>query len=890
MYATEVHTSAVREAHVFDVERLTSFMAQQIPSFVPPLQVRQFKHGQSNPTFLLADGSGTKYVLRKKPPGKLLSSAHMVEREYMVMKALKQVNFPVPDLLAFTADSSVIGTPFYIMQFVTGRIFTDPSLPGLPPQERAALFKEFIRVMAFLHSVDYKKVGLGAYGKEGSYYARQVATWTRQYRASATEEVPAIESLITWLSRNVPEELPGDCTIVHGDMKFDNVIFHPTEPRIIAVLDWELSTLGHPLADVAYSCLPYSVDLPGNSLIDKDMSGIPSQAEYVKQYCQHTGRAFPIPKWHFYVAFSAFRLAGIAQGVYKRFLQGNASSTTAGVFGAVSKMCLEAAWSLVEAEESKLTTTGEANVRHGSPKKGVSTMEDIMAALPEPRWEPVSERSVALQKQLWRFLVDNVFPIERQVHDEVNQPGNRWKIPPVIERLKAKAQQAGLWNLFLPDRSNGGAGLSNSEYAPLAELMGYSPHLAPEIFNCNAPDTGNMELLAHFGTEQQKKQWLAPLLAGQIRSCFGMTEPAVASSDATNIECRITRDGEHYVINGRKWWITGAGDPRCKLCIVMGKTDPDTPNQYRQQSMVLVPMDAPGVKLVRPLTTFGYDDAPSGHCELLFENVRVPLTNILGGEGKGFEMAQARLGPGRIHHCMRMVGLAERVLHTMRVRVQERIAFGRPLAEHGIIQQNIAFSRIEIEQARLLTLKAAHMMDTVGNRHARKEIAMIKVVAPNMALKVIDRAIQAFGAAGLSEDFGLAAAFAGARSLRLADGPDEVHMMTIARLELQQHKGKALTQKGGATEAIKRYQTAIAETSGVLSVAEGQDLVEIYALFKQSSAGDNTTPQPNASDVRSYGKWMAWAGLKGMRQEEAQTKYADKIQELQRRKHATTKL
>jgi acyl-CoA dehydrogenase len=385
-----------------------------------------------------------------------------------------------------------------------------------------------------------------------------------------------------------------------------------------------------------------------------------------------------------------------------------------------------------------------------------------------------------LQRRLQAFMEEHVYPNEQRFHDEIER--NRWSPTRVVEELKPKSRAAGLWNLFLPNNEHG-AGLTNLEYAPLCESMGRSA-MAPEVFNCAAPDAGNMEVLARYGTPEQKERWLKPLLAGEIRSCFAMTEPAVASSDATNIEASIVRNGSEYVINGRKWWSSGAGDPRCKIAIFMGKTDPSAA-PHKQQSMVLVPMDAPGVKIVRLLTVFGYDHAPHGHGEVTYENVRVPVSNLLLGEGRGFEIAQGRLGPGRIHHCMRCIGVAERALETMCKRVQSRVAFGKPLAEQGTIRADIAKSRIEIDQARLLTLAAAYKMDTAGNKVARAEISMIKVVAPNVALQVLDRAIQAHGGAGVSQDTFLAEAWAHVRTLRLADGPDEVHLETVAKLELR---------------------------------------------------------------------------------------------------------
>jgi len=399
-----------------------------------------------------------------------------------------------------------------------------------------------------------------------------------------------------------------------------------------------------------------------------------------------------------------------------------------------------------------------------------------------------SPRAEEIAARLTAFIEEHVYPAEPVFERQLEAAADRWNELPIMTELKAKAKAAGLWNLFLPKRHFPDA-LTNLEYAPLCEIMGRSP-IGAEPFNCSAPDTGNMETLILYGTEEQKRRWLAPLMEGRIRSCFAMTEPAVASSDATNIRAEIRRDGDHYVISGRKWWTSGAMDRRCEIAIVMGMTDPEA-ERHRRQSMVLVPLDTPGVRVERALSIFGYDDAPHGHAEVVFENVRVPASNVLLGEGRGFEIAQGRLGPGRIHHCMRVIGVAERALETMCQRAVSRSAFGRAIADHGVTRHWIAESRIEIDQARLLTLHAAHMMDTVGNKAARAEIAMIKVVAPNMAQKVIDRAIQVCGGAGVSQDFHLAYAYARTRVLRLADGPDEVHRETVAKQELRKYLSDA---------------------------------------------------------------------------------------------------
>ena len=411
-----------------------------------------------------------------------------------------------------------------------------------------------------------------------------------------------------------------------------------------------------------------------------------------------------------------------------------------------------------------------------------------------------SDKVKDLQARLLAFMDEHVYPNEERFHEEVaanRAAGNAWIPTKIVEELKPKARAAGLWNLFIPNSARVPQGLTNLEYAPLCEIMGRVTW-APEVFNCSAPDTGNMETLERYASEAIKDEWMEPLLRGEIRSAFLMTEPEVASSDATNIQCRIEDKGDHYLINGRKWWSSGAGDPRCKVFIVMGKTDPEAP-RHSQQSMVVVPADTQGIKVLRALSVFGYDDAPHGHMEVLLENVKVPKGNILLGEGRGFEIAQGRLGPGRIHHCMRSIGAAERALESLCKRVMARTAFGKPVSQQGVWQERIAESRIMIEQARLLTLKAAYMMDTVGNKIAKAEIAMIKVVAPNIALKILDWAIQAHGGGGVSQDFHLANTWAHQRTLRLADGPDEVHRVTIAKLELARHATLAVEPEAAIT-------------------------------------------------------------------------------------------
>uniref|UniRef100_A0A8C7H178 Acyl-CoA dehydrogenase family member 11 n=1 Tax=Oncorhynchus kisutch TaxID=8019 RepID=A0A8C7H178_ONCKI len=622
------------------------------------------------------------------------SPSNLIE-EYRVQKALFSAGFPVPQPLLHCTDAEVIGTEFYLMEHVqVGQCCTvyhcDLRLPGVSAAERAALYVSAVEVLARLHSLDLTSLDLEGYGRGPGYCKRQVSTWTKQYRAAAHKEIPVMDKLSDWLLSNLPTN-DNEVALVHGDFRVDNLIFHPTEARVVAVLDWELSTTGQPMADLAYFLMPNYLP-SGLSLLScmgslRGVEGIPSPEDLISIYCRCREIPSSLHQLNFYLALSVFKMAGIAQGIYARHLLGNASAPNAAQFG-----------------------------------------QSV---------EPLAQ--VGLQ-------------------------------------IAEKYVEAGLWNLFLPAVS----GLSQLDYAHIAEETGRCLY-APDLFNCQAPDTGNMEVLHMFGTEEQKREWLQPLLSGQIRSCFCMTEPDVASSDATNMECTLQRDQDHYVVHGRKWWSSGASGCEVVLC-----------SRHGQHSMILVPLDTPGVNVIRPLTVFGQDDAiHGGHFEIHFDNVRVPASNILLGEGRGFEIAQGRLGPGRLHHCMRAVGSAEWALELLCQRAAHRQTFGKKLYQHEVVAHWIAECRLAIDQTRLLTLHAAHALDTLGSRSARKQIAMIKVVAGRMVCKVVDTAIQVYGGAGVSGDFPLAQMYAYARTLRIADGPDEVHMSSIAHLELRDQMRKA---------------------------------------------------------------------------------------------------
>ncbi|XP_033692793.1 acyl-CoA dehydrogenase family member 10 isoform X3 [Tursiops truncatus] len=778
-----------------------------------PLELLQFDHGQSNPTYYIRLAKH-QLVLRKKPPGTLLPSTHAIEREFSflcsgrIMKALANAGVPVPKVLDLCEDPRVIGTPFYLMEYCPGLIYKDPSLPGLEPSQRRAIYTAMNRVLCKIHSVDLKAAGLEDYGKHGDYVARQVQTWIKQYRASETSTIPPMERLIEWLPLHLPRQQ--QTTVVHGDFRLDNVLFHPETAEVLAVLDWELSTLGDPLADVAHSCLAHY--LPSSfpvqpGLSDSDLSelGIPTAEEYFRMYCLHMGIR-PTENWNFYMAFSFFRIAAILQGVYKRSLTGHASSATGEQTGKLTEFTSNLAWDFAVKEgfrvfkempatkpltrsqhtrarpQSLPRTPGMRSYVTSTASSPAHISKGALVFSPEGLSPPVRE----LYQWLKQVMEPHVYPAEPELQPHQTS-AEKWTPSPLLEDLKEKAKAEGLWNVFLPVETDPekkyGAGLTNVEYAHLCEVMGTSLY-APEIFNCSAPDTGNVELLVRYGTEEQKARWLIPLLEGKARYCFAMTEPQVASSDATNIESSIQEEDGFYVINGHKWWISGILDPRCQLCVFMGKTDPHAP-RHQQQSMLSVPMDTPGIKIIRPLTVYGLEDAPGGHGEVLFEQVCVPKENMVLGPGRGFEIAQGRLGPGRIHHCMWLIGYSERALALTKARAKSRMAFRKPLVEQGTVLADIAQSQVEIEQAQLLVLKAAHVMDVAGSKAAALDIAMIKMGAPPMAYRVTDRAIQAFGAAGPSSDYPLAQFFTRARALRFADGPDEVHRAAVAKMELK---------------------------------------------------------------------------------------------------------
>uniref|UniRef100_A0A8C2CXT2 Acyl-CoA dehydrogenase family member 11 n=1 Tax=Cyprinus carpio TaxID=7962 RepID=A0A8C2CXT2_CYPCA len=715
--------TAVRPEHRFDTNNLKRYLSGKLDSFSgnSTLTLQQYRAGQSNPTFYI-ETADKRYVLRKKPPGELLPGAHKIDREYAVQKALYSVGFPVPHPVLYCTDTHVIGTEFYIMEHVQGRIFRDLRLPGVSVAERTALYVAAVETLAKLHSLDVSSLDLLGYGKGKGYCKRQVSTWTKQYKASNCKD-------------QVNQNLLADFIV-------------SLQARVLAVLDWELSTTGQPLADLAYFLMPHYWPSHYKVISTMENSGkrIPSPDDLISIYCHRRGIPNSLPQQNFFIAMAIFKMAAIAQGIYARHLLGNASSLNAAEF------------------EESVEPLAELGLQIALSSTLAMPISDELFML--------SPKGQAVLQHVKEFMRKHVLPAQQVSTAIISQ---------------AKARAAGLWNLFLSAES----GLSQLDYAHIAEETGRCFY-APEVFNCQAPDTGNMEVLHLFGTEEQKRLWLEPLLRGDIRSCFCMTEPDVASSDATNMKCTLHKDKDHFIINGKKWWSSGVFFPQHFINIVNVCEHVQMFFRHGLHSMILVPLNTPGVKKIRPLTVFGQDDAiHGGHFEILFDNVRVPASNILLGEGRGFEIAQGRLGPGRLHHCMRAIGLAEWALELLCQRAAHRQAFGKRLYQHEVVAHWIAECRIAISQSRLLTLHAAHTLDTQGNKAARKQIAMIKVAAGRMASKVVDCAIQVYGGAGVSDDFPLAEMYAYARTLRIADGPDEVHLSSIALLELRDQRRRA---------------------------------------------------------------------------------------------------
>jgi acyl-CoA dehydrogenase family protein 10 len=861
-------TSAVRENHKFNEQKLFKYLAASFPDRFADMTtastIDQFLHGQSNPTFSLRDKNNEQIVVRKQPPGHLLPGAHAVDREYTIMTTLKKyTDVPVPNAFHYCDDPSIVGTPFYIYDYVKGHFFDDPSLPEkeLTPADRTALYFGLADVMADLHSVRPELAPeLDSFGRSENYVSRQIKTWTRQYDATvdAGSPIKSMELLKDMLPALSPPPVENDRNsfVVHGDLRIDNCIYRNSNSNksplgpVAAILDWELSTLADtPLLDLAYASMVFHLpsykqcSVQGFADLTTEQRaaiGLPSEKEFIQRYLSRAKRndlsfaSDPTATQPFYLSLSMFKIASILQGVYQRGLRGNASAPNATsllpVVRDISKIGLKI---LKQYENDNIPQVGSSllkgETKSNEKKTGIkqrlfhaSATSSSAASSSSPFIDRgkelvpltvhshVSERAFDTIGRLDAFVNDRILPVEMEIHNHQYTSKDRWgHIHPLYEELKHAAKAENLWNLFLPKeteeaigKSSGsfGAGFTNLEYGCMAEITGRSL-VAPEIFNCSAPDTGNMETILRYGTPAQHEEWLVPLLDGDIRSCFAMTEPAVASSDATNMEATIVDQGDGtLLLNGHKWWTTGAADPRCKVAIFMGihvsdeidLEDPST--RHSRHSMVLVPMEQ--VNIVRPLTVYGYDDAPHGHCETVFKDVIVPKENVLLGPGRGFEIAQGRLGPGRIHHCMRQIGAADRAINMMCHRVTSRVAFGKYLSEQGTIVDDVARCAIEVEQTRLLCLHAAHMMDIKGNIEAKNLIAMIKIAAPSMAKRVLDISMQSHGAVGLSNDLPLAHMYAWARILQQADGPDQVHIAALGKAEIKKRAGRYPKRSG----------------------------------------------------------------------------------------------
>lgn len=765
-----------------DVSKLSAYLSS-IGFSGSKITVSRFATGTSNPTYKVDGLDRGSVVVRRKPFGTLLKGAHEIEREYKVTMELCKRGFPCAQPFAYCKDVSVMGSEFYVSAYVDGRVFHDSAMSELTERDRTLIYGSLVETLSKLHAINLdepanKDAFSWLASKEKSatpYVERQIKSWYKNFSQSLVpgtfdpETAELMQHLQEQLLNNLPCQ-PKTC-VVHGDYKLDQVIIHPTEPRVVAVLDWEIVTLGDPLADFAYMCFPFmSKWNPGllGSPFDRQgepLPGIPGLDGLMFHYSSKSGLTPTTEDWKRYRAYTLFRMACIIQGILGRVARGTSMSSNPRINAQVVSFL---------ARQSALIL-------------GVSKL-DVGLIAKAPVVPPLSPRAQELLSKLQAFWDKNIYPNEERYELEMAQQtaqGKRWTIPAVLEELKAKAKAQGLWNLFLPEWS----GISNRDYATLAELMGRNLWAA-EVFNCQFPDTGNMETLHLFGTKAQNAIWLEKLKDGAIRSAFVMTEPGVASSDAVQLKTKIEkRNDGTYCINGKKWWISGAGDPRCKVFLVLGDTSVNLPEaeranvaRHRRHSVIIVPVDTPGIKIKSPMTTFGYDDAPFGHFEVDFDNVIVPLANLLKEEGAGFEIAQARLGPGRIHHCERTVGLAERALELTMKRMRERtVQGGTPLEKLGSLRVEIAESRIAVNSARLLVLHAASEMDRVGAKNARNYISMCKIQVPKLALQVIDKAIQVHGGVGLSHQFPLAGWYARTRTVRFMDGPDSSHAEVIAK-------------------------------------------------------------------------------------------------------------
>jgi len=824
-----------------------------------PLSIKQFSHGQSNPTYLLDishRNSSKRYVLRKAPPGSILKGAHRIDREAQVIHALYPTKVPVPIIYYTTTNTDIMKTPFYLCEHIDGTVYRDPRLGDVSSRDRKSIYLAFARTLAHIHSQDIGNLGLANFGRTNKFSLRQVSTWKRQYWIGVSHcqsaLVPEMSELCEWLEKNIPisdaDGSYGGCgpRLIHGDYRLDNLIMDQNDgSTVLAVLDWELATLGDVAADLAYACIPYYV--PAEGFLDPFALrhnghlpvGVPSMQEFCTEY-SNAREAEGLPKveislndWNFYIALGMFRMASIASGVYIRSKKGNASNKRAVAYKEAVPL---------------LSRTALEIIRGNSLKKPISntqSIENMQGYTP-------SIRCRRYIYNLRRFVNNYVIPREAElvIHHSMDST-NRWKRHELLDDLQDEARRRGLFNLWMPPKlceellqnhsdwdwasiaphvvsvtkpikSDDEVGaFSNLDYAFLAIESGRSLFCA-EAINCSAPDTGNMEILAQFGTSVQRNEYLLPLLQGKARSCFGMTEPEVSSSDPTQLAAtavRIQSDSEScFELKGRKWWTTGALDPRCNLCIFVARTgksaDTTKSYAYNQHSLFLVPMKARGVYVQRPLHVFGFDDAPSGHAEVLFDKVHVPATALLGESGKGFAYAQIRLGPGRLHHCCRLLGMGERALEAIVSRGSTRTAFGKPIISLGGNREKMARCRVLLRQAQLVTLDAANALDqdarteklrgTATLSHTcRTALAIAKVAVPEAVSTVLDFAIQIHGGGGLSMDHPLSAMWAAARTLRLVDGADEVHLRTLARVEeitkRKEIERQARSKEGGSS-------------------------------------------------------------------------------------------